>query len=110
MIYKLYHKEEVLMDKIELADTFMKRLRGYMFYKHPPIKALAIKPCNSIHTFFMRFNIDVLFLDEDMVVLKKITGLKKNKMIMPVKEGKYVIESYEHAFDEVHIGDVMSIC
>ncbi|MBN2795024.1 MAG: DUF192 domain-containing protein [Clostridia bacterium] len=110
MIYKLYHKNHVLIDEIQIADTFMKRLRGFMFYKKPPVKALGIKPCNSIHTFFMKFNIDVLFLDQDMVVIEKLTGLKKNKMIMPIKNSKYVIESHENAFDNVSVGDVMSIC
>lgn len=35
-------------------------------------EALILKPCNSIHTFFMRFPIDVLFVDKKF----KIIGFK----------------------------------
>ena len=73
------------MDKLEItnvfmADTFYKRLLGYMFRKKPHHKVIAIVPCNSIHTFFMKFNIDVLFLNKENMVIKKISNLSKNKI------------------------------
>lgn len=110
MIYKLYANSHVVIDEIKLANTFLDRLRGLMFYKELPVKALAIKPCNSIHTFFMQFNIDVLFLDGEMVVLKKIENLSKNKIILPVKKAKYVVETKSGGFKTIHEGDLMSIC
>lgn len=110
MVYKLYANSEVLIDEIKLADTFTQRLRGLMFYKQPPVKAIAIKPCNSIHTFFMKFKIDVLFLDSDMFVLKKYEGLPKNRIVKPVKNAKYVIETFEGGFESVREGDLLSIC
>lgn len=109
MTQKLYHNNQLISDEIMIADSFFKRLRGYMFYKSPPVKTLAIMPCNSIHTFFMKFNIDVLFLDEDMVVVKKYEQLKKNKLIKPIKDAKYVVESFEGGFASVSIGDTMSV-
>jgi Uncharacterized conserved protein len=42
----------------------------------PNDEGLLIDPCNSVHTFFMRFPIDVLFLDQDDRVLKITTELK----------------------------------
>lgn len=35
-----------------------------------------IKPCNSIHTWFMRFSIDVLFLDKAGRVIKALPDLR----------------------------------
>jgi uncharacterized membrane protein (UPF0127 family) len=32
-------------------------------------EGLLIKPCGSVHTFFMRFPIDVVFLDRELSVL-----------------------------------------
>jgi uncharacterized protein len=37
--------------------------------------ALILAPCSSIHTFFMRFAIDVLFVKKDGRVVKTYSGL-----------------------------------
>jgi len=93
-----------------MADTFIKRLKGLMFIKKPPDYLLVFHPCNSIHTFFMRIQIDVLFLDSDLVVVKKIEGLKKNRVIMPVAGAKYVIEGRQGSFKQIAAGDCLSLC
>lgn len=41
-----------------------------------PGRALWIEPCNSIHMFFMRFAIDVLFLDRAGRVKRVMLRLK----------------------------------
>jgi uncharacterized protein len=80
------------IDGIYIADTFLKRLAGYMFRRKPHHSAILIKPCNSIHTFFMRFDLDVLFIDENMKVIKEIKALKPWRVVMPVKDAVAVIE------------------
>lgn len=35
----------------------------------PPDEGLWLKPCKSIHTFFMRYPIDVLFLDSEGTIV-----------------------------------------
>ncbi|MCX7903850.1 MAG: DUF192 domain-containing protein [Caloramator sp.] len=75
-----------------VADTFFKRLLGYMFRKRPHHGAILLKPCNSIHTFFMFFNIDVYLLDENMNVIKKIENVPPWKIIPPMKGVKYILE------------------
>ena len=37
---------------------------------------LLIKPCNSIHTFFMQYSLDVAFLDKDLKIVKIIRNLR----------------------------------
>lgn len=39
-------------------------------------EALMLKPCNSIHTFFMRFPIDVAFIDSKGRIIKTICGMR----------------------------------
>jgi uncharacterized membrane protein (UPF0127 family) len=39
-------------------------------------EGLLIRPTSAIHTFFMRFAIDVVFLDRDGVVLEVVPGLR----------------------------------
>jgi uncharacterized membrane protein (UPF0127 family) len=66
-----------------VADTFIKRLFGYMFTaKKKAIPAIFFPRCNMIHTFFMFFPIDVYFLDVDKTVIKSIKSLKPWRMAM----------------------------
>lgn len=51
-----------------------------------------MEPCNSIHTFGMRFPIDVLFIDASNRILKAIRTLGPGKVAGPVKGGSAVIE------------------
>jgi uncharacterized membrane protein (UPF0127 family) len=66
----------VLADSADLADTSEKRRTGLL--KHSELKpgeGLWIVPCESVHSFFMKFTIDVLYLDR----ANKVRGMR-NKM------------------------------
>jgi len=53
-----------------VADTFLSRLRGLLGRRGLQAdESLLLSPSSSIHTFFMRFPIDVVFLDADLTVL-----------------------------------------
>jgi uncharacterized membrane protein (UPF0127 family) len=53
-----------------LADTPLKRLRGLLGRSALPAgEGLLLRPSPSIHTFFMRFAIDAVFLDRDLRVV-----------------------------------------
>jgi len=88
-----------------IADTICTRFLGYMFRKAPHHPAILIKPCNSIHTFFMKFDIDVLFLNKDMEVIKRIDGLSRRKIIMPVKGAAAVMEALAGTFQNIKLGE-----
>jgi hypothetical protein len=78
--------------KISVADTLLKRFMGWMLKKRPFNEGLLLSPCNSIHTFSMRFNIDVVFLDSQNKVLKTEENLPPFKIIFPVKSSCKVLE------------------
>lgn len=62
--------------EIELADNFLKRLRGLMFRSRLASgSGLLLAPCNSVHMFFMRFAIDVIYLDENFCIKKIVRDL-----------------------------------
>jgi hypothetical protein len=64
-------KNTILADNVTLARTALTRLKGLLFEKElKKGEALIIRPCNSIHTFFMRFKIDVLFVDSKNRIIK----------------------------------------
>lgn len=69
-------RNKVLADRAERATSFSRRFVGLMGRKNLPLgEALHILPCNSIHTFFMRIPIDVLFLDPDDVILRATSAM-----------------------------------
>lgn len=65
------------MLKIEVADTFFKRLRGLIGRNNLPQGCgLLIAPCNSIHMFFMKFDIDAVFIDKNFTIKKIVENVK----------------------------------
>jgi len=62
---------EILVDCLEVATTSWQRFFGLMGRSWMPrAGGLWLEPCNSIHMSFMRFSIDVVWLDSQNVVLK----------------------------------------
>ncbi len=83
----------VLAQRVEVADHFLSRLKGLMLKdKIDKDYALILAPCSSIHTFFMKFNIDVLFVDQEKTVLSIYSNLGRGQVIKPLKNCQYVIE------------------
>lgn len=72
---------QVLAAPVEVADTFWTRLCGLMFRKTFAAQAgLLLDPCPQIHTCFMRFAIDVIFLDKQNRVVAVLENLKPWRM------------------------------
>jgi uncharacterized membrane protein (UPF0127 family) len=66
----------VLAEKLETAFDSRTRRRGLLRRQGLDAgAALVIAPCNSIHTFFMKFAIDVVFVTRDGRVAKLCTAL-----------------------------------
>lgn len=63
-----------IIKQIKIADNFLIRLIGLLKNKNSKNSNLYIPSCNSIHTFFMKFSIDVIMTDSK----GKIVFLKEN--------------------------------
>ncbi len=60
----------VAVEDLELAKGYWSRVKGLQFRKSLPLgRGLLLIPGGSIHTFWMRFAIDVVMLDRDLTVL-----------------------------------------
>ncbi|MHB8154819.1 MAG: DUF192 domain-containing protein [Candidatus Omnitrophota bacterium] len=60
-----------------VAKTPLKRMIGLLSRKQfEQGQALIIKPCNSIHTFFMHFAIDVIFVDSHNRIIRTIRSMR----------------------------------
>jgi uncharacterized membrane protein (UPF0127 family) len=68
---------QVVSELCQIADGFFRRGRGLLGRKDLPRgQGMLIRPTWSVHTAFMRFAIDVLFLDEELTVLKVTRQLR----------------------------------
>jgi uncharacterized membrane protein (UPF0127 family) len=64
-------RETVLAQAAEMADTSAKRRTGLLKHSRlEPGEGLWIVPCESVHTFFMKFPIDLVYLDKRKKVKK----------------------------------------
>ena len=55
-------------------------------------EALWITPCHGVHTWFMRFSIDVVALDKDGVIVDAVSMLKPWRMRLPKPGARSVLE------------------
>ena len=68
---------EVIGSRIRLADTPKLRSKGLLGKKSLESgEGLMIRPCWSIHTAFMRFSLDVLYIDRQGGVMKVVSNLQ----------------------------------
>ena len=70
--------------------------------------SLMFNKCNSIHTFFMKENIDVIMCDNNNKILFYYKYLKKNKIILPKKNVKKVFETPRLYFN-IKLGDYLEV-
>jgi uncharacterized membrane protein (UPF0127 family) len=70
-------RNTVLADKARIADSFLSRLIGLLNRSGlEQGEALVLAPSNSIHSFFMRFTFDAVFLNRDQRVIAIIPDFK----------------------------------
>lgn len=62
--------------QVLIADSFFTRFAGLMFRKNlPAATGLFLAPCNSVHMCFMRFAIDVVYMDKEYNIIKVVKNL-----------------------------------
>lgn len=92
------------------ARTFLGRARGLLGYPSlKPGQGLVLIPCQSIHTFLMRFPIDVAFLDCSGRVVHLIPHLAPGRLVLPVPQAHAVVEmpAGTLAFTGTQVGDIL---
>ena len=93
--------------KVNYMNTFYKRLTGLMFKKDKITDIYLFPRCGSIHTFFMKQNIDICILDKNYNVVFKKENLKPNKIL--IKKGYYTLEMPLGTVKHIKIGDNIKI-
>lgn len=101
--------EDRVLAAAEVAEGRSERTRG-VIGRDRLDGAIVIRPCRWIHTFGVRFTLDVAYLDADGQVLKTLR-MRRNRLGVPVWHARSVVEAEAGAFARwgLHVGDRIEI-
>jgi len=106
-------RNKVLANSLKIADTFFSSLLGLMGRRRLPIgEGLWICPCQSVHSMWMRFPIDVIFLDNKKSVIHLVENMRPFRISKYVTTAQSVIELPVNtiAATQTQVGDLVNIC
>jgi len=87
------NKKELIAAEIMEANSFFDKLFGLVTRrKLKGREGFLIKNCSSIHTFWMRYSIDVVFLDKNNQVLAIYYDLKPFRTTPFIKNAFFALE------------------
>lgn len=113
VIYNLFNKSKncLIASKALVADNFLLRLRGLMFRKGmDEEEALIFFHTPSIHTFFMRFPIEVVFLNQKMQVVEIYEELGPRKAVFSASASIAVeLPARKTSGKTLEIGDILEL-
>ena len=81
VLYRQDNPQTLLSDVMQ-TSSMLERMRGLL--GRPPLQqhqGLLIKPCSSVHTFGMRYPIDLVFLDKNWRIMKLVHSLKPSRIV-----------------------------
>ena len=105
------HKEDgtVVCERVSLALNPVARMKGLLGRASLAAnEGILLRPAGSIHMLFMRFAIDAIFLDRDLVVVDVVRGLQPWRMAAR-RGAKQVVELAEGVAADVQPGDKLHL-
>lgn len=103
---------EILLDKLDVANNLWSRAKGLLGRNElASNEALWINPCNNIHTFFMNFKIDCIFVDQKMQVKYLAKNVRPYRFVGPFWKAHSVFETSNGFIDlkKIEIGDQLYV-
>jgi hypothetical protein len=91
----------VLADRVAVAATAVARMRGLLGTGElPPQRGLLLRPCRQVHSFFMRYALDLVFIDRADRVVATLPGFARNRISPFVSTAAAVLELPAGTLDE----------
>jgi uncharacterized protein len=106
---ELTRSDGQLACRCRVATSFVSRLRGLMGVAQlPPGSGLLLPRTSSVHTHFMRFQIDVVFLDSELRIVSVVQALRPWR-VAAAKRAATVLELAAGECErlELHEGEVL---
>ena len=103
----------VLAEEAVIGEGLLERMKGLLGKDGlKPGEALVLKPCSAVHTFFMRFSIDVVFVDNALRIVRAIPDLKPWRLTGIYPSARMCIElpAGTLASTKTSHGHLLSLC
>jgi uncharacterized membrane protein (UPF0127 family) len=102
-------RDDKVLAALEVAESFRDRSRG-LLGRDGLEGALLLRPCHQVHSFGMRFPIDVAFCTKDLVVVRTLS-LRPGRITRPSLRRCCVIEAEAGAFErwQLRPGDQLAV-
>ena len=101
---------------VKYCDTFFGKFLGLMFSKKIArdhglliVEKNETRVNTSIHMMFMNYDITVLWLDRQMVIVDKVLARKWGPFYIPKQPAQYVLELHPSKFSEYSIGEQLTV-
>lgn len=112
LIMKIINKKnnKIIADNLKIADNFFSRAKGLLGRTGlNKGEALKIIPCNCIHSFFMKFRFDAVFINKNNEVVSLIEDMQPGKVSSLYSSAYSVIELPSGVIkdSEIAVGDVL---
>jgi uncharacterized protein len=86
-------RASVLADRVAIAASLAGRLRGLLGTRAlDQGEGLLIRPCRQVHSFFMQYALDLVFLDSATRVLLTVANFSTNRISPLVRAADAVLE------------------
>jgi len=106
---------QVILPRAVWCASFLCHLKGLMFRRELPSDEGLLFITNSesvinttIHMFFMRFSIGVVWMDKRGVVVHKTLAKPWRPAYAPAKPAQYYLEANVDVLERVQIGDILT--
>lgn len=111
MLVRNETQNTILISEAKLAASFLTRLKGLLGADPlQPGQGLVLKGVKSIHTLFMGFPLDVIYLDANKTVIRTDTNMVPYRLGPYLHQAAYVLELPVGAIESSHtsLGDQIS--
>mgnify|MGYP002782247087 CR=1 FL=1 len=105
-------KNQPIVKNVNVARDFWTRVRGLIGRDTlSDEETLFFERCSSIHTCFMRFPIDVVFINKEFKVQRTFENVKPWRLIMPVPGARSVFEFKSGVIrqKQISVGDQLNV-
>ena len=93
MIVENLDRGTVLAESVEVAATAIERSKGLLGREClDKGQGMLIRNASSLHTFFMRFPIDIVYADKQGKVLKSVAAVRPFRMVAAPLRSYYALE------------------
>ncbi len=106
--------QQIILKRVQLCESFWCHFRGLMLIKHLPadngllfVTGRESKAQTTIHMFFMRFPIGVVWLDSERRVVDAQLAKPWRPAYAPCAPAQYFLEANVSILDRVKVGDVL---